>query len=58
MNIGSSAIDGFEGIHEEFLFELDDHVGFEDDPKGFVLDYGVTECAWFWVHGVVGGIGD
>lgn len=59
MDVDTSTVDGFVRVENEFVFEFDDHVGWKDDPKGFVLDDGVPKGAWFGVNGVVvGGIGD
>ena len=32
MDVGSTAVDGFEAVENEFLRELDVHIGGEDDP--------------------------
>lgn len=53
MDTSATAVYGLEGIHNQFLFQSNDHVASEDDPKGFVLDDGVTESSWFGVDGVV-----
>lgn len=59
VNVGAAAVDGLVRVENELVFQLDDHVGREDDPKGFVLDDGVAESARFGVRRVVvGGIGD
>ncbi|KAF3790928.1 hypothetical protein EJ110_NYTH15672 [Nymphaea thermarum] len=49
VNVGTTAVNGLEAL----LLEDDDHVALEHDPKGLVLDDGVTEGPWPGVHGVV-----
>lgn len=59
VDVGATAVDGFEAVEDEFLWELDVHVGGEDDPEGFSLDDSPPESAWTGVDGVVvGGVGD
>ena len=59
MNAGATAINSLVRIENELVFEFDDHVGWEDDPKGFVLYDSMAKSAWFGVSRVVvGGISD
>lgn len=59
MNGDTTAVDGFERVENQLVLQLDDHVCWEDDPEGFVLNDGVAESAWFGVSNVVvGGIHD
>lgn len=59
VDVGAAAVDGFEAVEDELVFEFDQHVGGEDDPEGFVLDDGVPESAGFRVSCVVvGGVDD
>lgn len=59
MNVVPSTVDGLVEVENEFLFEVDDGVGWEDDPKGFILDDGMPERSQFSVNRVmIGGIGD
>lgn len=59
VDVGTTAIEGFVGVEDEFFGEVDDHVGGEDDPKGFLLYDSVPECAGEGIDGVmVGGIRD
>lgn len=59
VDTGATAVDGLEGVHDQLLFQSNDHVASEDDPKGFVLDHCVPESSRFWVDGiVVAGVGD
>lgn len=55
VDVGAAAVDGFEAIHDEFVFEPYGHVGGEDYPQGFELDDGVAEGARSWVRRI--GIG-
>lgn len=59
VNIDSTAINGFEAVHDELLFELDHHAGFENNPKRLGLDYSMPQSARTRVDDVmVAGIGD
>ena len=42
MDDGSTAVDGFVAVEDEFVFKLDKHVGGEGDPEWDVLDDGVA----------------
>ena len=59
MDASATAVDGFEGIHNQFFFQSNHHIASEDDPEGFILDYGVTESSWFRVNWIiVAGVSD
>lgn len=59
LDVSATAVDGFVTVDDQFVPEVDEHVGGEDDPERFGLDDGVTEGAWGWVGRVsVGGVGD
>ena len=45
VDVGATAVDGFEVVDDKFVFELDVHVGGEDDPQGFELDHSVAESS-------------
>lgn len=53
VNIGSTAVDCFEAVHDEFLFQCYHHVAFENDPQRFGLDDGVSKRAGTWVYNIV-----
>ncbi|KAM1169762.1 hypothetical protein ACFX19_032035 [Malus domestica] len=59
VDVDAVTVDGLEAVDNELVFELNGHVGREDDPEGFVLDDGVAERARSWVRWVgIGGVGD
>ncbi|KAM1230816.1 hypothetical protein ACFX2J_040774 [Malus domestica] len=59
VDVDAAAVDGLEAVDNELVFELNGHVGREDDPEGFVLDDSVVERARSWVRWVgIGGVGD
>ncbi|KAL5990159.1 hypothetical protein ACLOJK_011056 [Asimina triloba] len=45
MDICPTPIDGLEAVHNQLLFQDDDHVTLEYDPKGLVLDDGMPKSA-------------
>lgn len=49
----ASAVDGFVTVHYKLVFQLDLHIGCENDPERFFLDHCVPECSWSWVNGIV-----
>lgn len=53
VHINSSSIYGLEAVHDQFLFECDNHVPFEDDPEWPVLDDSMAEGAWSGIYGIV-----
>lgn len=53
VNISPTPIDCFKTVHDQFLFQLYDHVALEHDPEGFVLDDSVAECPRAGVDGVI-----
>jgi hypothetical protein len=53
VDLSSSAINGLEAVHDEFLLELDRHVTNEDDPKRNVLDHCMAEGPWYRCRWVV-----
>ena len=53
MYIDSSSINGFETVHDEFLFQLNHHVSFEHNPKRFLLNHSMTKSPWLRVHWIM-----
>lgn len=43
VDVGSTAVDRFETVNDKLVFQLDSHVGGEDDPQRFELDHSVPE---------------
>ncbi|EYU41599.1 hypothetical protein MIMGU_mgv1a012287mg [Erythranthe guttata] len=57
VDVGAAAVEGFERVEDEFLGEVDEHVGGEDDPEWLRLDDGVAEGSGLRVDGIaVGGV--
>lgn len=52
-NRATAAVDGFVAGDHEFQFELDGHVGLENDPQGLGTGGGVAERPGRRVRGVV-----
>lgn len=52
VNIGASAVDGLERVHQQFFLQFDHHVTSKNDPQRFVLDNRMPKSARFWVDGV------
>lgn len=53
VDIGATTINGLEAVHDQFLFQLNDHVSFEDNPERLVLDNSVAQSARFWVNRII-----
>jgi len=53
VHISATSIDGFVAIENEFLRELNHHVGGEHDPQWLILYHCISKCSWFWVHRVL-----
>lgn len=59
VDVEAPTVNGLEAVDDELAFELDGHVGGEDDPEGLCLDHGVAERARDWVGWVpIGRVGD
>lgn len=53
VNVEATTINGFEAVHNEFLFEGDHHVSLEHNPQRPILNNGMTEGARSGVHRVI-----
>ncbi len=51
--VRASSVQGLETVHDQLLFQLDQHVLLEDDPQRLVLYGAPPQCPWSWVHDVV-----
>ncbi|KAI5386969.1 hypothetical protein KIW84_073205, partial [Lathyrus oleraceus] len=53
MYVCSSSINSLETVHNQLLFQLNNHVPLEHNPKWPILDNSVTQSSRPWVNRVV-----
>lgn len=53
VHIDSSTINCLEAVHDQLLFQLNNHVPLEHNPQGPVLDHSMAKSARFRVHRVI-----
>lgn len=51
--IHTTPINGLEAVHDELFLQSDHHVALKHNPKGFILDYSVSDSSRFGVHRII-----